>query len=366
MPHECFGHGLVSWRRKMWKVLGKTSAQLVPNGKQFFLGVLFKTPCAGNNTAATWKHDSFSPPRFPSGISGKLSLWGGLVFGPTPRNYPPRLPLIVCVLATRQLQHRHFPVNVFQGQYYVMYAMVPCFMLSALTVIVFLIPPEAGEKVSLSITVMLSFTVFMLAVADSMPQTSNHTPVLGTPSTPLFFIQTGICNASTTACKCGGPAGHTTCKKKISCLWTKNGQWQQLCSRVFNWARRQDISAHSGARRIQNYFVGLFPSANARCRVAQSFKHIHAFLCTVVLFVRKRNHCLTERLPIWFGVMEWCPDGAKSFWLFIHQWSCLTDWVSADNISTSLQLCISLLRWELRCFLWWQQSWCCSCTTGMN
>ena len=52
-------------------------------------------------------------------------------------------------------------------------------MLSMLTLLVFCMPPDAGEKVSLSITVLLSFTVFMLMVSDNMPQTSNNIPILG-------------------------------------------------------------------------------------------------------------------------------------------------------------------------------------------
>ena len=57
--------------------------------------------------------------------------------------------------------------------------LLPCVMLSLLTLLVFRMPPDAGEKVSLSITVLLSFTVFMLMVSDNMPQTSNHIPILG-------------------------------------------------------------------------------------------------------------------------------------------------------------------------------------------
>ncbi len=69
---------------------------------------------------------------------------------------------------------------MFQALYYMLNVLFPCVMLSLLTLLVFCMPPDAGEKVSLSITVLLSFTVFMLMVSDNMPQTSNHTPILGT------------------------------------------------------------------------------------------------------------------------------------------------------------------------------------------
>lgn len=42
----------------------------------------------------------------------------------------------------------------------------------------FFLPPESGEKISLGITVLLSLTVFLLLVAETMPPTSA-VPVVG-------------------------------------------------------------------------------------------------------------------------------------------------------------------------------------------
>ncbi len=58
--------------------------------------------------------------------------------------------------------------------------MLPCLMLSLLDLLVFCLPPESGEKVSLGITVLLSFSVFLLVIADNVPQTSETAPLLGT------------------------------------------------------------------------------------------------------------------------------------------------------------------------------------------
>ena len=63
--------------------------------------------------------------------------------------------------------------------YYVMNIMLPCLMLSLLDLLVFCLPPESGEKVSLGITVLLSFSVFLLVIADNVPQTSETAPLLG-------------------------------------------------------------------------------------------------------------------------------------------------------------------------------------------
>ncbi len=55
---------------------------------------------------------------------------------------------------------------------------VPCIMLSTLTLLVFVIPPDSGDKVTLGITVLLAFSVFMLAVAENLPETSEYVPLI--------------------------------------------------------------------------------------------------------------------------------------------------------------------------------------------
>jgi len=42
----------------------------------------------------------------------------------------------------------------------------------------FLLPPESGEKVTLGLSVLLTITVFMLMVADKMPQTSESVSLI--------------------------------------------------------------------------------------------------------------------------------------------------------------------------------------------
>lgn len=49
----------------------------------------------------------------------------------------------------------------------------------------FLLPPESGEKITLGLSVLLTITVFMLMVADKMPQTSESISII---SKLLFFI----------------------------------------------------------------------------------------------------------------------------------------------------------------------------------
>ena len=57
--------------------------------------------------------------------------------------------------------------------------MFPCMMMSTLTVLVFCLPPDSGEKIALGVTVLLAFSVFMLAIAEKMPETSESIPLIG-------------------------------------------------------------------------------------------------------------------------------------------------------------------------------------------
>jgi len=59
-------------------------------------------------------------------------------------------------------------------------------LLSALTLTGFCLPPDSGEKVTLGLTVLLAFSVFMLLIAENMPPTSEYVPLIGKlPSSSL-------------------------------------------------------------------------------------------------------------------------------------------------------------------------------------
>ncbi|XP_063076176.1 neuronal acetylcholine receptor subunit alpha-7 isoform X2 [Engraulis encrasicolus] len=62
--------------------------------------------------------------------------------------------------------------------YYGLNLLIPCVLLSGLALLVFLLPADSGEKISLGITVLLSLTVFMLLVAEIMPATSDSVPLI--------------------------------------------------------------------------------------------------------------------------------------------------------------------------------------------
>ena len=63
--------------------------------------------------------------------------------------------------------------------YYTYNVIIPCIMLSCLTLLEFWIPPEGGEKVALGLTVLLAYSVFMLLIAENMPASSYYVPLIG-------------------------------------------------------------------------------------------------------------------------------------------------------------------------------------------
>ena len=62
--------------------------------------------------------------------------------------------------------------------YYVMNIILPVVFLGYLNILVFVIPVDAGEKMSFSVTVFLSFAVFLTIISAILPTSSNSIPIL--------------------------------------------------------------------------------------------------------------------------------------------------------------------------------------------
>ncbi|XP_036915964.1 neuronal acetylcholine receptor subunit alpha-4 isoform X2 [Sturnira hondurensis] len=63
--------------------------------------------------------------------------------------------------------------------FYTVNLILPCLLISCLTVLVFYLPSECGEKVTLCISVLLSLTVFLLLITEIIPSTSLVVPLIG-------------------------------------------------------------------------------------------------------------------------------------------------------------------------------------------
>ena len=71
--------------------------------------------------------------------------------------------------------------------YGMMNYITPCLIVTAMALLVFILPPDAGEKIGLSITVLLTLVVFQQMLADATPATKDGLPV---PVIASFFEYT--------------------------------------------------------------------------------------------------------------------------------------------------------------------------------
>jgi hypothetical protein len=63
--------------------------------------------------------------------------------------------------------------------YYFYTLIMPCGVLSVLSILLFRLPPDSDEKITLGVTILLAFFVNSLIVADYTPEASAEIPVIG-------------------------------------------------------------------------------------------------------------------------------------------------------------------------------------------
>ena len=63
--------------------------------------------------------------------------------------------------------------------FYTLFLIIPCIGLSFLTILVFYLPSNSGEKVSLCTSVLVSLTVFLLVIEEIIPSSSKVIPLIG-------------------------------------------------------------------------------------------------------------------------------------------------------------------------------------------
>ncbi|XP_050410926.1 neuronal acetylcholine receptor subunit alpha-7 [Patella vulgata] len=75
-----------------------------------------------------------------------------------------------------------------QPSFYVITIIIPLVTTASLNPLVFLIPPGSGEKISVAVTILLSYTVFLNVISGILPETSTSTSIVSEYITTLFVL----------------------------------------------------------------------------------------------------------------------------------------------------------------------------------
>ncbi|CAF4027955.1 unnamed protein product, partial [Rotaria sordida] len=62
--------------------------------------------------------------------------------------------------------------------YYITNTVVPCFLISCMTLLGLVLPPDSGDKITLQITTLLTIVMFSLLLSDFMPPSSTAVPLI--------------------------------------------------------------------------------------------------------------------------------------------------------------------------------------------
>ena len=76
--------------------------------------------------------------------------------------------------------HLHFQRR---SLFHILNLIFPIALITLLTITTFILPSESGERLSVAVTLMLATTVFMLLVAETIPESSESVPLVG-----VFFM----------------------------------------------------------------------------------------------------------------------------------------------------------------------------------
>ena len=80
-----------------------------------------------------------------------------------------------------------------QSSYYIITIILPITGLSVVGLMVFLLPPDSGEKISLSVACMMAFFITQMTIAEHLPSSWNRMPIISKFSIKTFYYLNAMC-----------------------------------------------------------------------------------------------------------------------------------------------------------------------------
>ncbi|KAG8440157.1 hypothetical protein GDO86_006092 [Hymenochirus boettgeri] len=129
--------------------------------------------------------------------------------------------------------------------FYTINLIIPCILITSLAILVFYLPSDCGQKMTLCISVLLALTVFLLLISKIVPPTSLDVPLIGkylmfTMVLVTFSIVTSVCVLNVHH---RSPSTHTMP------LWVKNCFLDKLP--IFLFMKRPENS--SASQKLRSY-----------------------------------------------------------------------------------------------------------------
>uniref|UniRef100_A0A672UZP4 Cholinergic receptor nicotinic delta subunit n=1 Tax=Strigops habroptila TaxID=2489341 RepID=A0A672UZP4_STRHB len=76
--------------------------------------------------------------------------------------------------------------------FYIINIVTPCILIAFMTILVFYLPADSGEKMTLAISVLLAQSVFLLLISQRLPATSHAIPLIGKYLLFIMLLVTAV------------------------------------------------------------------------------------------------------------------------------------------------------------------------------
>ncbi|XP_073435439.1 neuronal acetylcholine receptor subunit beta-4 [Dendrobates tinctorius] len=153
--------------------------------------------------------------------------------------------------------------------FYTINLIIPCILITSLAILVFYLPSDCGQKMTLCISVLLALTVFLLLISKIVPPTSLDVPLIGkylmfTMVLVTFSIVTSVCVLNVHH---RSPSTHTMP------LWVKNCFLEKLPVCLF--MRRPEQNPSGQKTRGQHWRKQTDSCKNSACLVTAATSRPH-------------------------------------------------------------------------------------------